>query len=767
MKTKNILKIAIFSIALFALLISPVLKTNIIQVDAVSECEKEENKGICINKGLKCITLGEYKESSFKCTNYRDEKCCIPAPEGATQQVGQHGLKTIQSRLPEERPEGLCKKNFEDGMLQCQERYSFFSGGRIGCEFKVVIADMWCVTTKAILEGLGKMFGGLINLEIGWILWALDPGTYGGFAENEGVIQIWEIMRNLVNSLLVLGLIWIAIATILGYKKYAWKQILWKLILVALLVNFSLVISGIVVDISNYLSGYFLSIAQEENDTLAPRIQKGFGYEEEGSGDTKTLNPADIFDEGKYELPKIMGLDTETTTADVENYDLRFGNFFIIGFIMILVGGFAVISLLAIFMAILFRAFILIVLLGLSPIVFAAWIFPDTEKYWKMWWEQFIKWCFFPVIFSFTLYIAVIAMSGMSQISIGAGSATETIIQMVLFSMFLVGGLMFAIQGSGVVSKTVMQQSSKIGAAAGTFVSKKTSGAITESSTYKKAGKFLAKVPLLGGVGQEMMVAGEKAKATRVKEHEKNLENVGLGNLKQLEKAPAPSPLDRNAYERRVALTNKLADIGKLSEESVEFIKMHKGDGRLNVKGITEAIPHYFKLDEEGQLVETGDSIEDKVKALATMKPDKIRDKTQASDFIGNIRTDAEDKARKQGKSEQEIKDAGNSAFDQTFQKIAKTISPAQMAGFWKALSPKDLIQKQWGGPAGGIVQSIKKDKQAEKRFYEELIPSSMALREFSGIKIRKEKEKQGKGPEERPPRPGWIKKGGIWEPPQ
>jgi len=275
---------------------------------------------------------------------------------------------------------------------------------------------MWCVTTKAILEGLGKMFSGLINLEIGWILWALDPGTYGGFAENEGVIQIWEIMRDLVNSLLVLGLIWIAIATILGYKKYAWKQILWKLILVALLVNFSLVISGIVVDISNYLSGYFLSIAQEENDTLTPRIQKGFGYEEEGSGDTKTLNPADIFDEEKYELPKILGFDTATTTAaDVANYDLRFGNFFIIGFIMILVGGFAVISLLAIFMAILFRAFILIVLLGLSPIVFAAWIFPDTEKYWKMWWEQFIKWCFFPAIFSFTLYIAVIAMSGMSQ----------------------------------------------------------------------------------------------------------------------------------------------------------------------------------------------------------------------------------------------------------------------------------------------------------------------------------------------------------------
>jgi hypothetical protein len=788
MKTKNILKIAIFSIALFALLISPVLKSNPLQVRADENDQTCESQGgYCEAYSIKCKS-GYVQDNSLSCpSGVGKPKCCIPDPNAGTSQVGQRGLKTIKSSLPEERAESFCKKNFQKGMLLCEKRYGWGTE-QLGCQFKVVIADIWCTITVAILDGLGKMFAGLINLEIEWILWALDPGTYGGFAENEGVIQIWEMMRNLVNSLLVLGLIGIAIATILGYKKYAWKQILWKLILVALLVNFSLAIAGTVVDISNYLSGYFLSIAQEENDTLAPRIQKGFGYVEEESNGIKTLSSADIFDEKKYELPKILGFETiskleekikeqqiagtltplEDTevSEDVKNYDLRFGNFFIIGFIMVLVGGFAVISLLAIFITILFRAFILIVLLGLSPIVFAAWIFPDTEKYWKMWWSNFIKWCFFPAIFSFILYIAVIAMSAMNKVSIGADPATQTIIQMVLFSMFLVGGLIFSIQGGGVVSKTVMQQSSKIGAAVGAFVSKKTSGAITESSTYKKAGKFLTKVPLLGGVGQEMMVAGEKAKAGRVKEHEKNLENVGLGNLKQLEKAPAPSPLNRNAYERRVALTNKLADMGELSQKSVEFIKMHRGDERLNASAITKAIPHYFKM-KKGQLVETGNTIENKVEALSRIKPDKIRDKTQTSDFIKNIVTDKINEAKKQGKSEQEIKDSGDKAFDETIQGIVKKLSPAQLAAWWQAVSPKDMVEGQWGGPEGKIAQAIKKDEQAKKKFYEEAIPSSQVLRAASGITSKKQKKEgkqdQDKGPEETPPHPGWVKKGGIW----
>lgn len=734
MKTKNILKIGIFSIALFALLISPVLKNNILQVRA--DGPDTDNSTSDQADAFQTISDIWGMGSGFEVTTEK-----------------------LITSLKEERANDICKQiSYDDVINRCAaEKPGNVAYRETICKVKASLARTQCEFVIGILEGLGAMFGGIINSEIEWILNALNPATYGGII-NDGVEAIWTVLRNIVNAILVLGLIGIAIATILGYEKYAWKQILWKLILVALLVNFSLVIAGTVVDASNYLTGYFLSISQE-NGSIAPRIMSGYGYKKI-AGTTNEYTSPNLFGDDKYKSTQIN--QDEVEKKGVDKFTVGLGNAFIIAFIMILTGGFAVIALLAIYLTIIIRNIFLIMLLGLSSIAFAAWIFPDTEKYWKMWWEQFIKWCFFPVIFAFMLYLGLTVMDAMPAFDPNSSMAVA-IIYMTLFSMFLVGGLIFSLQSGGAVSKYVMQQSSKIGAAAGAFVSKKTTEAVKESPTYKKAGKFLTKVPLLGGVGQEMMVAGEKAKATRVKEHEKNLENLSLGDLKELEKAPLPSPLEKNAYERRIALTNKLADMGELGKESVEFIKMHRDDSRLNVNAITKAIPHYFKL-EKGQLVETGDTIEKKVEALSRIKPDKIRDKTQTSDFIKDIVKEKEDEAKKQGKSEQEIKDAGNKAFEETIQEIAKKLSPAQLAGWWQGISPKDMVEGEWGGPEGKIAQAIKKDPIAKKKFYDEAIPTSTVLRAASGINVKKDEEK---GKKEKPPYPGWVKNGNIWRPPE
>ena len=733
MKTRNVLKIAIFSIVLFALLISPVLKSHPSRVNAESDNQTCESQGgYCEANKILC-TSGYIEDKSLSCpSGVGKPKCCIPDLDPGTSYVGQHGLHTVISTAKEKPTDEICGE---------------WPGG-----LPFASINWWehlfCVIQKGILEGLGKMFATIINSQTGLIIWAFNPATYGGFVNNIAVQSIWGFIRNLINLALILSLVIIAIATILGYKKYAWKQILWKLLVVALLINFSLVIAGMILDVSNFLAYNFLNAAKMNNDNLAESMISSFQTE-------KFSGPE------KYEITSLPPVTQDATSG----WGMSWGNFFIALFSLVLIGLFALIALLAIFVAMIVRSFMLIALLCVSPVAFAAWIFPDTIKYWKMWWDQFIKWCTFPVIFGLMLYIGIFAVNNLGI----TDSDTELgmipfIIRIFLFSMFLVGGLIFSIQEGGALSQLVMKQSSKIGAAAGAFVSKKTSGAVTESSTYKKAGKLLTKVPLLGGVGQEMMVAGEKAKAGRVKEHEKNLENVGLGNLKQLEKAPAPSPLDRNAYEGRVALTNKLADMGKLSQESVEFIKMHRKDGRLNPSAITKAIPHYFKL-EEGQLVKTGDTIENKVEALSRIKPDKIRDKTQTSDFIKDIETEKINEAKKQGKSEQEVKDAGDQAFDEIIQKTVKKLSPAQLAGWWQGISPKDMVKGQWGGAEGKIAQAIKKDEQTKKKFYEEAIPSSPVLRAASGIvsKAQEKKGKQDKGPGETPPHPGWVKKGGIW----
>jgi len=614
MKTKNILKIAIFSIALFALLISPILKSNSFQVEA--ETPPISISTYCLsNVAMDVLDINDASiaaEYIEKCCNTEyewgaasqsiiDNECqkAQATIDSATQSSPSTGsywggftpelhkeIQEIKVELQEERADDLCKISFKDAKTKCNaDNKGYFEEQE--CKMQAFFTYQWCQIVKGVIEGLGKMFGGIISLEIKWILGALNPQTYGGLATNKGVVAIWTILRNIVNSLLVLGLIGIAIATILGYKKYAWKQILWKLILVALLVNFSLVISGIVVDTSNYLAGYFLSISQD-NGSIAPRIMEGYGYVATTTpGVIDQYDPPGIFGDDKYKTPEIVGAEKP---EEIESYSLRFGNFFIISFVMILVGGFAVIALLAIFLTVVVRNLFLIMLLGLSPIVFAAWIFPDTEKYWKMWWKQFIKWCLFPAIFAFTLFLALTVMNNMPAIGTESSMAV-TIIHMTLLSMFLVGGLIFSIQSGGVVSKTVLQQSSKIGAAAGAFVGYKALKGATSSETWRKAQKKLegSKFAPTHDIGVWMGEQPRKIRATELKQIEEDYKRRAPDQIRadmQLHKAD----------KGRVALgLNTLAEKESLDyKKDDKFIEIAQNQPSLNVSGIKKVHPELY-----------------------------------------------------------------------------------------------------------------------------------------------------------------------------
>ena len=268
---------------------------------------------------------------------------------------------------------------------------------------------------------------------------------------------------------------------------------------------------------------------------------------------------------------------------------------------MILVGGFAVIALLAIFLTVVVRNLFLIMLLGLSPIVFAAWIFPDTEKYWKMWWSNFIKWCFFPVIFAFILFLALTVMDAMPAIGT-TDSIAATIVRMVLFSMFLVGGLIFSVQGGGVVSKTVMQQSSKIGAAAGAFLGYKTLKGVAGSETWRKTQKKLedSKFAPTHDIGVWMSRQPGKIRSAELKQIEEDYKGRSPDQIR----ADMES---HKADKGRVALgLNALIGKGSLDyEKDNKFIETAKDQPNLNVSGIKKIHPElgteYFTKPEDVQ----------------------------------------------------------------------------------------------------------------------------------------------------------------------
>ena len=71
---------------------------------------------------------------------------------------------------------------------------------------------------------------------------------------NEG----WRVVRDLVNVVFILGLIMIGLAMILRLENYGNRRMVAKLIIMAVLVNFSLVIGLAILDVANAMTNTFL-----------------------------------------------------------------------------------------------------------------------------------------------------------------------------------------------------------------------------------------------------------------------------------------------------------------------------------------------------------------------------------------------------------------------------------------------------------------------------------------------------------------------------
>jgi len=75
----------------------------------------------------------------------------------------------------------------------------------------------------------------------------------------------WLITRDFANLGFVLAIITIAFATILRIETYGVKKMLTRLIMIALLVNFSLPLTGVLIDASGVVSNFFIQKAAPQS----------------------------------------------------------------------------------------------------------------------------------------------------------------------------------------------------------------------------------------------------------------------------------------------------------------------------------------------------------------------------------------------------------------------------------------------------------------------------------------------------------------------
>ena len=227
----------------------------------------------------------------------------------------------------------------------------------------------------------------------------------------------WTQVRNLADMIIVLGFVLVGIATSLRIRDYEAKKLLWPLIAIALLVNFSGLFCGLIIDASNMTF-------------------KGLGLGSAASPGTVMMI--------KIVSTATSGLDGSLTYGMAKDHTSKFIMLCFMYSLIYLGLAFTFLYLSILLYA---RYAILALLFILSPLAFTFWIFPATKKMWSEWWDNFLKWAFVGTFGAFVLSVSAVLVKGL-----GGGSIESMATTCALVLIFLYIGFKMTAQNNGIAA---------------------------------------------------------------------------------------------------------------------------------------------------------------------------------------------------------------------------------------------------------------------------------------------------------------------------
>lgn len=180
---------------------------------------------------------------------------------------------------------------------------------------------------------------------------------YNDYINAPVVLLGWNMVRDLANMFFIVVLMVIAFGTILGIEQYEWRKSLVKLILAAILVNFSNLIVQLMIDVVQVFVVTFLNAVA---GAAGGNLIQMFNFDK-------------IFD---------ITVGSEPPTGSL------LLNLFGAGVIAVVFAGMAMMTLLAYVVVILGRVVTLWVAIILSPMMFLFSVLPQTKKYADEYWGE-------------------------------------------------------------------------------------------------------------------------------------------------------------------------------------------------------------------------------------------------------------------------------------------------------------------------------------------------------------------------------------------
>ncbi len=272
---------------------------------------------------------------------------------------------------------------------------------------------------EIIIYPIGLLLTLVINVLLG-------IAKYNNFINEPPVIYGWSQIRDLSNMFFILILLVISFATILRIESYNIKRQLPKLIIMAILINFSKTICGIIIEFAQIIMMTFVNAVQGN-----------------GSGFVNLLG-----------VEHFLNFVENNRFSDNVNLLSTAGGYFL-ALLFLIVSLIVIISFMGV---LLMRMVMLWVYIVLSPLAYLLAAFPQGQGYASRWWSEFSKYVITGPILAFFLWLAMVSARSTANIT-GDDTCfgpwdivcTGPFLQFVIGIGMLVGGLKITSEIGGIV----------------------------------------------------------------------------------------------------------------------------------------------------------------------------------------------------------------------------------------------------------------------------------------------------------------------------
>ncbi len=345
--------------------------------------------------------IGINKVSAAECTSFEKDSGKINTSTGCAcppnKSIGQDTsgkckpiIHTDETCTIAQASQGLCTNGATKASAQqaYDDNDSFWIKNVIRPLFK--IAAFTAMKFFSFLLGVsGVLLNHVLNLTVVQMAHNFNEGGLG-----EAINSSWTTVRDVANMSFIFVLLYASIQLILGIKSSSdVRGLIVKIVIAALLINFSLFFTKVVIDASNVVALTF--------------------YEAISPGATSaTVNATDLFQTGlSNSLMQPLNLASLTKMTDggliTTGGIITLG---IMGSLMLLVATFIFLVISVLFII---RYVILIFVLILSPLAIIADVVPGIKTYFNQWKTALINQAFFPAVYFFLTWITIKLLRGM------------------------------------------------------------------------------------------------------------------------------------------------------------------------------------------------------------------------------------------------------------------------------------------------------------------------------------------------------------------